>query len=104
MAAALVSLTQAKAHLRITLPALDPGDVDIQLKLDQAEAIILDYLAEFVDAAWVSPATAPGMVSASILLVLTDLYEHRGDDMTLSEKTWEAVARLLARSRNPALA
>ena len=101
MAAVLVSLTQAKAHLRVTVTT---DDADIQLKLDQAEATILEYLDTSVDAAWVSPATAPGMVSASILLVLTDLYEHRGDDMTLSEKTWEAVARLLARSRNPALA
>lgn len=104
MAAVLVSLTQAKAHLRITLPALDPGDVDIQLKLDQAEAIILDYLAEFADAAWVSPATTPGPVSASILLMLARLFEHRGDAEKEDADTWLAIERLLVRSRNPALA
>jgi hypothetical protein len=104
MAAVLVTLVQAKAHLRITLPALDPGDLDIQLKLDQAEAVILNYLDTSASASWVSPATAPGWVSASILLALTDLFEHRGDDMTLSEKTWEAITRLLVRARNPALA
>jgi hypothetical protein len=104
MAAVLVTLVTAKLHLRITTAALDPGDLDIQLKLDQAEAVILDYLDTFADAAWVSPATAPGWVTASILLALTDLYEHRGDDQTLSEKTWEAVTRLLVRARNPALA
>lgn len=103
MAAVLVTLTTAKAHLRITLPALDPGDVDIQLKLDQAEAIILDYLDTSVDPLWVGPSSTPGPVSASILLALTDLYEHRGDDMTLSEKTWLAIERILVRSRNAAI-
>lgn len=103
MAAVLVTLIQAKAHLRITLPALDPGDVDIQLKLDQAEAIILEYLDTSADPTWVDPTTAPGPVSASILLALTDLYEHRGEDMTLSEKTWMAIERILVRSRNAAI-
>jgi len=104
MAAALVTLVQAKAHLRITLPALDPGDLDIQLKLDQAEAIILTYLDTSVSAAWVSPATAPGPVTAAILLALGDLFEHRGDDQTLSEKTWSAIERILVQSRNAAIA
>lgn len=104
MAAVLVTLVQAKAHLRITLPALDPGDTDIQLKLDQAEALILEYLDTAADAAWVSPATAPATVTAAILLALGDLHEHRGDDMTLSAKTWEAITRLLAQRHVPAVA
>jgi hypothetical protein len=105
MAAVLVTLTQAKAHLRITLPALDPGDLDLQLKLDQAEAIILDYLDTAADPTWVSPATAPGPVTASILLALCDLVEHRGDDTTtVSEKTWQAIERILVRSRTAAIA
>ena len=104
MAAVLVTLVQAKAHLRITLPALDPGDLDIQLKLDQAEAIILRYLKTQADPLWVSPATAPGNVTAAILLLLADLFEHRGDDQTLDEKTWTAIERLLVGIRDPALA
>lgn len=104
MAAVLVTLIQAKAHLRITLPALDPGDVDIQLKLDQAEAIILRYLKSQADATWVSPATAPGNVTAAILLLLASLFEMRGDDQTLSEHTWTAIERLLVGIRDPALA
>jgi hypothetical protein len=105
VAAALVTLTTAKLHLRITTAALDPGDADIQLKLDQAEAVILDYLDTSADPAWTTPATAPGWVTASILLLLTDLYENRGDATSeVSEKTWEAVTRLLVRARNPALA
>lgn len=104
MAAVLVTLVQAKNHLRITLPPGDPGDVDLQLKLDQAEAIILEYLDTAADAAWVSPATAPPTVTAAILLTLGDLFEHRGDDHTLSEKTWEAVTRRLAQRHVPAVA
>ena len=102
MAAVLVSLIQAKAHLRITVTT---DDADIQLKLDQAEATILEYLDTSVDAAWVSPATAPGPVTAAILLWLTRLYEGRGDtDDAMDAKTWEAVERLLVRSRNAAIA
>jgi hypothetical protein len=107
MAAVLVTLTQAKAHLRITTSA---DDVDIQLKLDQAEGIIRDYLKD-PDAAWVSPATAPAPVTAAILLMTTHLYEHRGDDMAGSlnsgqpdTQVWEAIGRLLMRLRDPALA
>ena len=70
----------------------------------EAEAIILTYLDTSVSAAWVSPATAPGPVTAAILLALGDLFEHRGDDQTLSEKTWAAIERILVQSRNAAIA
>jgi hypothetical protein len=100
MAAVLVTLATAKTHLRITTA---DDDVDVQLKLDQAEAIIRDYLDTGVDALWVGPATVPGHVSAAILLALTDLYENRGD-VALSEDTWTAITRLLVRTRNAALA
>jgi len=103
MAALLVTLTTAKAHLRIPA-ALVVDDTDIQLKLDQAEAIILRYLKSQADPLWVSPATAPGNVTAAILLALGSLHEHRGDDQTLSEQTWTAIERLLVGIRDPALA
>lgn len=102
MAAALVTLAVAKMHLRVTTSA---DDADIQLKLDQAEAVILEYLDTSADPLWVSPATAPGPVTAAILLALTDLYEHRGDDTTeVTTHTWTAIERLLVRSRNAAIA
>jgi len=100
MAATLVLLPQAKAHLRITT---SDDDVDIQAKLDQAEDIILRYLKAQADAAW-TPATVPLNVSAAILLLLASLYELRGDDQTLSEHTWTAIERLLVGLRDPALA
>ena len=103
MAATLVTLAQAKAHLRITTPALDPGDVDIQLKLDQAEAIILDYLKRPTPETW-EAATVPGPVTAAILLMLARLHEHRGDLEKEDADLWLAVERLLMRLRDPALA
>ena len=49
----LVTLQQAKDHLQVpTMPGGDPDEADLQLKLDQAEAIILDYLAAKADPAW----------------------------------------------------
>ena len=102
----LVSLATAKQHLRIT-DALH--DADIELKLTQAQHAILDYLAEVVDETW-TEATVPRIVEAAILIYLTHLYEHRGDDMSPSasgstpdEDVWAAIRRLLARLRMQAI-
>jgi hypothetical protein len=172
MAAALVSMEQAKDHLRITS---DDMNADIQLKIELASAIILDYLkgranvtATITSASVASPSvlttsaahtfvngqtvvitgdvdavptingswvisnvlgssftiplavtvastgatatvvwdetTAPGPVQAAALLMLTHLYEHRGDDQKADTDLWFAVERLLMRSRDPAFA
>lgn len=106
MPAALVTLATAKEHLRITDTS---SDTDIQLKLDQAEASILAYLDTAADAAWVSPATAPGNVTAAILILLANLYENRGDDESFgmsgrSDAVWAAITRLLAQRHVPAIA
>lgn len=53
--------------------------------------------------AW-TDSTAPQPVQSAILLMLTHLYENRGDNMQLDESLWKAVDRLLVRSRDPALA
>jgi len=106
MSAVLVTLTQAKAHLRITMPDGDPGDADLQLKLDQAEGVILNYLkgASGQAADWIDPTTTPGPVSAAILLMLGRLYEQRGDDEENDERLWTAIDRLLARYHTPGIA
>src|SRR4029077_3116705 len=108
MAAVLVSLLQAKAQLRITTAALDPGDTEIQLKLDQAEAGILDRCNS---TAWwraITPTwtalTVPLTVQAAILLLLTHLYEHRGDDMKPDAEVWAAIDRLIGLHKDPVLA
>lgn len=113
MAAVLVTLTQAKAHLRITTPALDAGDADIQIKLDQAEAAILDrcrttpHWAPIV-AAW-TDATVPRSVQAAILILLGNLYENRGDDEAFgmggkSDAVWAAIDRLIVLHKDPVIA
>lgn len=100
--AALVTLAQAKGHLRITT---DDQDDDIALKVDHASAIVLNHLKSQAVAGWSDGTVAvPGNVQAATLILLTSLREHLGDDMTPSGVAWEAVARLLVGFRDPALA
>ena len=173
--AALVTLEQAKAHLGTTHP---DNDGDVQLKAEQASAIVLDFLKRRAHEAQTSAVietssvasptvittvsphtfttganvfisghitsvpsinglwtistptassftipvavttagtggtvslqwtaeTVPGQVQAAVLLVLTHLYEKRGDDMQSDEVLWQALGRLLWRSRDPAFA
>jgi len=110
MAAVLVTLNTAKQHLGI--PITDVADTDrdanIQLKLDQAEAKILRYLSTAADPLWVSPATAPGSVTAAILLLLGSLLRTTGDDepadADAAAKVWTAIERLLVDYHLPAIA
>jgi len=99
----LVPIADAKAHLRI----LDAAhDAEVQAKLSQASAVIRDYLKHADDATW-SDTTAPLPVQAATLYLLAELYEHRGDDLApdnFDAAVWEAIERLLARFRTPALA
>jgi Phage gp6-like head-tail connector protein len=102
----LLTLADAKVHLRITDSL---HDADVQVKLTEAQDVIIDYLAEQVDPLW-TDTTVPPRVLASIKLYLTHLYEHRGDDMspttsgaTPDSAVWEAIRRLLARSRMDAI-
>jgi Phage gp6-like head-tail connector protein len=103
----LVSLALAKQHLRITD---DLHDADVQSKADQASAIVIDYLKRAADAPPWDETSVPPPVQAGVLLMLTHLYEHRGDDMAPSLRgdtpdadLWEALGRLLVRFRDPAL-
>jgi hypothetical protein len=99
--AALLTLADAKRHLRVDT---EDENADILVKVDQASAIVIDYLKSQADATWTA-ATVPGHVQAATLIMLAHLYEHRGDDpMDTDEKVWLAVGRLLMRSRDPAMA
>jgi hypothetical protein len=105
MAAALVTLQQAKDHLQLpTMAAGHPDEADLQLKLDQAEATILIYLSNKADPTWISPATTPPPVTAAILLLLGGLYRHRGDLMEADPALWTAIDRVLTGIRYAALA
>lgn len=85
----LVSLEQAKAHLRVVS---NFEDADIQLKLSAAIEIAVAYLDRqvFATQAEMAAALAAGeagpmpmvctdMVRAGILLILGDLYANRED-------------------------
>lgn len=110
----LVSLDNAKNHLQITTPDSlnDPMNVDLRVKLTQAEAIVLDYLKTYPtnddgSLVW-DELTVPGMVQAAILLQLAELWRFRGDDTDgpsyLNGELAPPIANLLRRYRDPALA
>lgn len=107
LAGPLWTLAQAKEHLRIRDAA---HDADITQKLDTAQETIVAYLGPAADPAW-DATTAPLAVKHAILILLTHLYEHRGDDMSPSGSgatpdadVWRALAQLLAMYRDPTLA
>lgn len=92
MQAALVSLEQAKAHLRVVS---DVEDADIALKLSAATERAVRFLdrdvyadQQTLDAAVSAGSAGPepivctDMIRAGILLVLGDLYTNREDVVT----------------------
>lgn len=103
--AALVTLDVAKAHLRIT--SSDDDDA-IQLKAEQASDIVLERCNSTaywraITTTW-TDVTVPLSVQAAILIVLTHLWEHRGDDMKPDAEVWDAVRRLIGFNSDPVLA
>lgn len=111
----LLSLEMAKGHVRVTD---DQALADLQTKLEQAEAIVLDYIARPSDATWTATVagwtetTVPLQVQAAILRVCANLYRFRGDDDG-KDRDWSAerdgflspdVTCLLRRYRDPVLA
>jgi hypothetical protein len=115
MAYSLITLEQAKLQLRITHGTTEFDD-DIVLKMDQATAIVMDYLKRPTDQAWEagSPGSpgggSPGddlsltIVQAAILEVLTNLFMHRGDDAANDGPITPRIESMLRRLRDPALA
>jgi hypothetical protein len=97
---ALISKDQAKNHLLIDY---DDRDADLEMKMQQAEEIVIDYIKR-PDHGW-TEQTVPKTVQAAVLLVLTALFDDRdgtgeGDYLRASGP----VARLLSRHRDPAIA
>lgn len=109
--AAAILVTLAQAKLQLGIPTTDTADTDrdalIQLKLDDAEGLILERVNA---TAWwraITPTwddtNVPAGVRSAILVLLTHLYEHRGDDMAVDEAAWSAIDRLIALNRDPVL-
>jgi hypothetical protein len=110
----LITLDQAKAHLRIDSVSVSPMDAeeaDLLLKMAAAEHIILDYL-KLVSTSpplWTDENDVPPLVSAAILLQLGELYRFRGDDDGKADRVADGslspmVEGILRRYRDPALA
>lgn len=76
----VVTLEQAKLHLRITSTEADD---DIEAKLNQANALVMDYLKEGADETW-TDENAPLLVQAAVLEQLDELWRFRGDDEELA--------------------
>lgn len=100
IAAPLIPLADAKAHLHITDPA---RDAEIDGYTVRAQNEILAYLKSGADPLWTA-STVPYPVRSAILLLLTHRYEHRGDAMEPDEALWTALERVLVGFRDPALA
>lgn len=102
---ALVSLLQAKMHLHIED---DDHNTDVSMKLAQAEQQILDRCNTTAYWRTITPtwtaATVPGAVQSAILVVLTHLYENRGDDMKTDADVWAAIDRLIGLHKDPVIA
>jgi hypothetical protein len=110
--ATLVTMDQARAH--ILLPPFATGspasedENDQRLKLDAAEAIILDYLDTRADVTWTAE-TVPTLVKAAILIQFAELVRFRGDEQKGEgpEQTdgnlSPSVTNILRRFRDPVL-
>ena len=101
----LVTLDQAKMQLRIEDSL---HDADIQMKIAQASAIVVDYLKyETVPPEdWLtgSPPVVdvPELIQAATLLVISELYNNR--ETSTVNVISNAFVALLDRQRDPALA
>ncbi len=99
----LITLETAKSHLRVTS---DDEDDDITRKAEEATDVIIDYLKRS-DHGWTADTVKP-LVRSAILLQLTWLWSHRGDeamaDLSVHDGLAPGVKGLLMRQRDPALA
>jgi Phage gp6-like head-tail connector protein len=106
---ALVTLQQAKDHLKIKTTA---EDADVAVKLAAAEAQVLSVCNttshwRTVTATW-TDVTVPADVRQAILYQCAELYRFRGDDVEGPVRAGEdlspLVMSLLRRSRDPVVA
>jgi hypothetical protein len=110
----LVTLTQVKAHLRITTPDGDPTDADVLQKAGAAEAAILNYVNKSAigrtnSAAWTDSTTVPLDVQHAILVKVQELDRFRGDDekgpaVLEGSELSPAITALLRRWTDPVFA
>lgn len=98
MVAALITLTQAKDQVEIEH---DEKDSAILLKIEEASAIVTDYIKR-PDHGW-TDRTVPAHVRAAVRLVFASLWSNRGDGEA-PDPLSATVKSLLHRERDPAVA
>lgn len=100
---AIISLEEAKQHLRVTSTHADD---DIELKILAASAILLNYIKiDFEDSPLSVPwgvADPPWDIKASTMLILGELNMNR--EAKDADVLSPAVKALLHRYRDPAIA
>lgn len=114
----LITLEQAKSHLRLSDwgESPSPEDTDLQLKIDQATEIVIDYITRPNDIDWQeeiqswTTTSVPKGIQAAVLAMTGYLYRFRGDDVAADiPKSQHGflppdVVNYLHRWRDPAVA
>ena len=101
MSLKLVSLARAKIHLYLTH---NSDDAELELKIEDASDIVMDYLKDRSNTHNWDEATVPATVRAAVLLVLGALWENREGNSDQADALSPTVTALLHRYRDPALA
>lgn len=104
----LVTLDQALRHLRL---GTDDGGSDedhpdadeVELKAEHASEIVRDYCTHEDKGDW-TDEDVPASVQAAVLVVLSDLWEHRAGSSSEDVFLSVAVKSLLTKYRDPTLA
>jgi len=101
----LISLDEAKLHLRIALDNPD-YDADVTLKIEEASSILLDWVKQkTIPEEWMNgtePANVPAFVRSAVKVMLGELHENR--EASIADVMSPAVQALLQRLWDPALA
>jgi Phage gp6-like head-tail connector protein len=103
----LISLDEAKLHLRIALDNTD-YDQDVTYKIQEASEMLMDWIKKTtVPPEWMDPGPpvvmrVPALVTGAMKLMLASLHENR--EAEVSNVISPAVQALLQRLWDPALA
>lgn len=89
---AVVSLSEAKNHLRVDQSA---EDALIQVYLDAAIDYVRNFLNTDIPGELDSPVSTPSAIKAAIYLIVGGLYEHREQYSEVDIKENPAVKNLL---------
>lgn len=108
---ALVTVEQVDRALKLGLVEDDERATDIELKIDQAEDIVLDFIQPAPDPAW-THETVPARVTAAIIIAVRCLLDDTEESLAMLsglsgvslDDKHNPIAALLWRLRDPSLA